>query len=130
MKRILNLNDFSGPALKGILFGGFVLPALMFLISRELALTWLERAAWAFLEAGGILLVLFFALVALEQIQDGLLYRRYLHEREKHPLVEGECQFCGNRRLQPFARLCPVCGAQVHPASETITQIPTGRNKL
>jgi len=86
LKRILNLNEFSGPAMAFIAVTGLAVPGALLLISRLFdrgglhlpALEWLARF---FLMTGGVLLVLFFVLVVLEHIQDEILYRRYLRER-------------------------------------------------
>lgn len=122
MKRILNLNDFSGPALKIIVIIAVGLPAALWLSSYVSGLLGqklflLEQLAVAFLEFGGISFLLFFALVMLEQFQDRVLYQQYLKERGKQ--VEGECPFCGNRQLHPFQFFCPVCGKKVEHKKQT-----------
>ena len=117
MKRILNLNSFSLPALVAIATTGAGVPVVLFLLSR--LMQWLGRPepillvhlARVLAATGGILLLLFFALVILEQVQDHWLYRRYMHERGKQ--VEEECPFCGNRQLRSFERYCPVCGEKI-----------------
>ncbi len=116
MKRILNLNDFSAPALKIIAIIAVGLPAALWLASYVSGLLGqklivLGQLALAFMEVGGVLLLLFFALIVLEQIQDHALYQQYLRERGKQ--VEGECPFCGNRQLHSFEHFCPVCGKKV-----------------
>lgn len=122
MKRILNLNDFSVPALKAILLIGIGSPLIFLLTDWILnkfsfhlpALQWI---AWNLVKAGGVLLAFFFVLVIVEQIQDHLLYRQYLQNRA-HQTSENrsdhECPFCGNRQLHPFETFCPVCGEQIH----------------
>lgn len=111
MKRILNLNNFSGPVLKVILSIGLGLPAGLVLLNYVLEqaglhLPLLEHAIWFLLAAGGVALLLFLGLVILERIQDNLLYRRYLRERGQH--INEECPYCGNRQLRPFEYACSV----------------------
>jgi ribosomal protein S27E len=111
MKRILNLNDFSSPALIGILGIGLGLPAVITVVSRLLGLPALQGWARVLAEIGAGLLGLFFVLVIVEQIQDHLLYRRYLRERGQH--VDGECPYCGNRQIRSFDHFCGVCGKKI-----------------
>lgn len=116
MKRILNLNDFSLPALKTILIIGLVLPAALLLSSTlldqaGLHLPVLHQLIGVLFGMAVFLLLLFFGLVILEQIQDHFLYRRYLQERGRQ--IQGECPFCGNRQLHPFEHFCSVCGEKI-----------------
>lgn len=113
MKRILNLNESALPVLRAIFIVGLGLPLGLklsaFLLARAgLPLPILDRLVPLFCGLGGMALGLFFMLVVVEQIQDHLLYRRYLQERGQ--ALDGECPFCGNRRIQAFQHFCPVCG--------------------
>jgi hypothetical protein len=126
MKRVLNLNDFSAPALKAILLIGVGSPLIFLLTDRILSkfsfhLPALQWIAWNLVKAGGILLAFFFVLVIVEQIQDHLLYRQYLQNRAHQPSEnqsDQECPFCGNRQLHPFETFCPVCGEPVRRKSQ------------
>jgi len=116
MKRILNLNDFSLPALKVIAIISLGIPAALFLAAylldrAGLHLPLLERLIWVSFGIGGILILLFFLLVVLEQVQDHMLYKRYLQQRGQP--AQGECPFCGNRMLRSFEYFCPMCGQQL-----------------
>ena len=113
MKRILNLNESALPVLRAIFIVGLGLPLGLklsaFLLARAgLPLPILDRLVPLFCGLGGMALGLFFMLVVVEQIQDHLLYQRYLQERGQ--ALDGECPFCGNRRIQAFQHFCPVCG--------------------
>lgn len=116
MKRILNLNGIAGPALVAIAIIGLVVPGASLLISHLLDLAGLrlpiiEQTARIFLISGGLLLLLFALLVIAEQIQDQILYRRYMEQRGRQ--AAGECPFCGNRQIRDFEPFCPICGERI-----------------
>lgn len=112
-RRILNLNDISGRALLVILTLLVPLPGLLLLVEWLLR-GWapfapaLGRLAKLIFGAGALLLAGFFLLVALELVQDELLYRQTLRERGQR--FSGECPYCGNRQIHAFERFCTVCG--------------------
>ena len=118
MHRILNLNNISSRVLAVIAFTGIVVPGLCWLL-QILGLDWpalgvLMRAG---LWMGGALLVLFIALVLIEQIQDHLLYRAYqrgLSRRLQGKEGRSECPYCGNRALKDFETCCPICGKELN----------------
>lgn len=113
-ERFLNLNT-AGSKIVAVLFvllvaipgGGWILERVGV---HAAALRWVVRGS---LGAGAALLLIFTALVILEQILDARLthaYRKTLGRRI--PLADGyaECPNCGYRRVQGFDRACPACG--------------------
>jgi hypothetical protein len=123
MKRFLNLNEISLPILMALFITGLGIPAGLYLSARLLEhfrLHWplLDLLARVFIGIGAFLLLLFFLLVVVEQIQDHLLYRRYLRERGKQ--IQDECPYCGIRQIHPFDYVCPVYGGEIHPGEKEL----------
>ncbi len=118
MKRILNLNTIAVKIVTAILVFAFGIPALLYGLSLVLGvlrvqLTFLTYAIWVSVGLGALLLLGFFVLIVLEQIQDELLYRNYQKGRGQRILGEnglGECPYCGFRGVREFERFCPGCG--------------------
>jgi hypothetical protein len=118
MKRWLNLNGMAGKFLIAIsiLVGG--IPAFLTLGSIILELKQSQLGlVYDLIEvsaaAGIVVLIIFVAIVALEQVLDRLLYRDYLKNRgRKMPLGNHvyECQYCGCRSVKVGDTSCPVCG--------------------
>jgi hypothetical protein len=121
MKRFLNLNDFGAKMILAIAILGIGIPALLGGISLVFdamkiqchALHLLMRDA---IITGGVLLLVLLVLLIFEQIQDHLLYQKYLKERGKR--IRGgpdgsECPFCGYRGLKEFEAYCPICGHKI-----------------
>ena len=118
MKRILDLNDYGVTSLLVVGFFLIILPAAFYagslLLGSENAIApiFLDLAKISAL-AGAFLLAAFVILLTLEQVQDRIIFRQYLKNRQKRqPTAEGlyECQFCGYRRVREFDAVCPVCG--------------------
>jgi hypothetical protein len=123
MKRILNLNSVATPWLQASAVCGIGLPAACLVAARLLEAFGvsgraLRTAALGSAGLGGLLLALLLVLVVLEQVQDRTLERAFFRQQARRlPADHGyyECQYCGNRRLQPADRRCPVCGRAVEP---------------
>ncbi len=121
MKRILNSNAYGLKALLVIGFFLIVLPLMLYAgssrpgLSKDLVqvLLVLVKGSAA---VGVILLAGFILLLAVELVQDRIIFRQYLKQRGKKKLVGGglyECQFCGCRTVREFDTTCPVCGKRL-----------------
>ena len=118
MKRILNLNNYGVISLLVIVLFLIVLPAVFYTASLLLGpansisavlLTLVKASAMV----GTFLLAVFTILLALEQVQDRIIFRQYLKNRSKRrPIADGlyECQFCGCRTVREFDAVCLACG--------------------
>jgi hypothetical protein len=121
MKRYINSNDFGGKMILTIVIVGIGIPALVYAVSRgleALGIRWpvLQSLFWGALAVGLTLSVGFIGLLVIEQIQDHLLYKRYLKTRGKRVRRDNngsECPFCGCRNIREFEAFCPVCGQKL-----------------
>ncbi len=121
MKRILNSNAYGTKSLLVIGFFLVVLPVIFYggsaLLgqSNVLAKVMLDLAKVSAL-MGSLLLAGFIILLAVEYVQDKMIFCQYLKNRSKKQVLANglyECQFCGCRTVHEFDATCPVCGKQL-----------------
>ncbi len=121
MKRFLNLNSYGTRSLVVIGFFLIIVPGISYLGSQLVSTPYpmaqfLIALAKISALVGAILLAAFIILLALEQVQDGIIFRQYRKQRgKKLPISDGlyECQFCGCRTVREFDAICPVCGKRL-----------------
>ncbi len=121
MRRLLDLNQPSTAFVKVIGFSVVLLPAVLYgaaLLWRgvELIRTVLLSAIKVSWMVGATVLIIFIALIVVEQVQDHHFDAQYRKQRSQEvALANGyyECQYCGNRRVRGNDRTCSVCGREL-----------------
>ncbi len=120
MRRLLNLNEPSTKFLKVIGFFVVLLPTVLYSIvlvwnGTKFIIDLLLSAIKVSFVVGAAVLIVFLALIVVEQIQDHYYDVRYQKQRSQKMLLANgfyECQYCGNQKVRENDKSCNVCGKE------------------
>jgi hypothetical protein len=121
MHRWLNLNQPGLVFVKVIGLFMVLIPAVLYAIGLlwdetetigHLLRVMIQGSFWV----GVVLLIVFLALILVEQIQDYRLHEQYKKQQNQKVLLANgfyECQYCGNQRVRENDRVCEICGKEL-----------------